>query len=110
MKKRTIVYGILSIMMPLAAFAQTYKYEPAVVTLHGKLMSAQGETPNGKKITYPALQLAKPITVQGDGDTPTEKGVALMHMVLNPKMMEAFKNMKGKEFFILTMGITRPMC
>ncbi|MDD5460432.1 MAG: DUF4431 domain-containing protein [Methylococcales bacterium] len=85
-----------SLAVPLASFAQTYKYEPAAVTLQGKLLSAPGETSDGKKITFPALQLTNPITVQGDQETPTEKGVVLMHMVLDQKMMGTFKNLKGK--------------
>jgi Domain of unknown function (DUF4431) len=44
---------------------------------------------------FPAMQLAKPIIVQGDEDTPPEKGVVLMHLVLNPKMMEAFKHLQS---------------
>jgi hypothetical protein len=80
-----------------AAGAQAIKYEPAVVSLSGTLLSSEGESPSGKAIAFPALQLAKPITVQGDADTPTERGVALMHMVLgDPKMMAAFKSLKGK--------------
>jgi uncharacterized protein len=78
------------------ASLQTYNYEPSIFTFQGKLISAPGETPDGEKITYPALQLIKPITVQGDKDTPTEKGVILMQMVLDQKMMDTFKSLKNE--------------
>lgn len=96
MKKLILTATIFCLAIPLSSFAQTYKYEPTAVTLHGKLLSSPGETPDGKRITFPALQLSKPIMVQGDQETPTEKGVTLMHMVLEPKMMETFKSLKGK--------------
>lgn len=97
MKNSIWLAALLSLAVPLSSFAQAYKYEPAVATLQGTLLSAPGETPNGKKITFPALQLAKPITVQGTSeDPPSEKGVILLHMVLNDKTMEIFKDLKGK--------------
>jgi hypothetical protein len=79
----------------VAANAQTYAYEPAVVTLTGTLILAPGESPNGKQITFPALQLANPIRVEGP-DEPPEKGVVLLHMVLNDKTMASFQTLKGK--------------
>jgi hypothetical protein len=87
--------AVVALVMPLASFAQRDTYEPAVVTLQGTLLSAPGETPDGKKMMFPAIQLSTPITVQGDQETPPEKGVVLMHVVLNPKIMEAFKKLKG---------------
>jgi len=96
MKKLILTATILSLAIPLYSFAQTYKYEPTAVTLQGKLLSAPGETPDGKKITFPALQLAKPITVQGDQETPTEKGVVLMHMVLEPNNDGSLQKPEGK--------------
>lgn len=96
MKKLILTTTIFCLGIPLSSFAQTYEYEPTAVTLYGKLLSSPGETPDGKKIRFPALQLSKPIMVQGDQETPTEKGVILMHMVLEPKMMETFKSLKGK--------------
>jgi hypothetical protein len=87
--------AVFALVMPIASFAQRYTYEPAVVTVQGKLLSAPGETPDGKKMMFPVIQLSKPIMVQGNEETPTEKGVMLMHLVLNPKMMEAFKHLKG---------------
>ena len=87
---------LLSFAFPFAAYAQAYKYEPTVVTLQGTLLSAPGEAPSGKKITFPALQLARAITVQGtSADVPTEKGVVLLHMVLDDKAMPVFKSLKG---------------
>jgi hypothetical protein len=87
--------AVFALVMPLASFVQSYTYEPAVVTLQGKLLSAPGETPDGKKMMFPAMQLSKPIMVQGDEENPAEKGIVLMHLVLNPKMMETFKHLKG---------------
>lgn len=78
------------------ANAEPIRYEPQVVTVHGKLLSAPGATPDGKKLTFPAIQLDSPITVEGDQESPTERGVVLMHLVLNPRMMESFKSLKGQ--------------
>src|ERR1035437_7213855 len=116
MKKLIPAAAIFSLSIPLSSFAQTYKYEPAMFTLQGKLLSTPGETPDGKKITFPALRLQAPITVQGDQETRTENGVALMHLVVNPKMMQVFKSKTGKSVsvtgtcFIQTMETIRPMC
>lgn len=42
------------------------------------------------------MQLASPITVQGSPEEATEKGVVLLHMSLDEKMMKTFKSLKGK--------------
>jgi hypothetical protein len=96
MKRLIFTALIFSLSSPLLGFAQTYKYEPAIVTLQGRLLLASGQTPDGKKINFPALQLPKPVTIQGDQESPTEKGVILMHMVIEPKMMNTFNSLKGK--------------
>jgi hypothetical protein len=81
----------------IASHAQSLAYEPAVVKIKGTLTSAPGESPNGKAVTFPALKLASPVIVQGTStDAPTEKGVMLMHMVLDAKTMASFKALKGK--------------
>lgn len=92
----TILAIAFSLLIGTAS-AETYKYEPSVATLKGRLVSAPGESPDGKKITFPALQLSTPITVQGLEDTPTEKGVMLLHLSLSPKMMGDFNRLKGKK-------------
>jgi len=77
-----------------------YTYGPADVTLYGKLISAPGETPDGAKLTYPAIELMSPITVEATpGDEmyePTEKGVMLIHLVLDEQTMADFKQLKGR--------------
>ena len=97
MNRYFFAVAMSAIALPPSALSQTYRYEPAVVTLQGTLLSAPGETPNGKKITFPALQLKDPITVEGtSADSPTEKGVVLLNMVLDDKTMPIYKSLKGK--------------
>jgi len=81
-------------------FDAEYKYEPTVVTLKGKIFSSSGETPDGRKISFPAIQLDSPITVQGDQEIPTEKGVVLLQMVLNPTVIDRFKALNGTTVFV----------
>ena len=83
-----------------AASAGAFRYEPAVVTLRGQLISARGESPDGKEISFPALQLQNSITLQGTQEIPTEKGVLLMHVVLDSAMMDAFTTLKGKQVVV----------
>ena len=46
---------------------RTYQYEPNVVTLHGKLLTAPGLTPDGEQTTFPAFQLdQRPYSVRQD--------------------------------------------
>nr|WP_319566306.1 DUF4431 domain-containing protein [uncultured Rhodoferax sp.] len=87
---------VLTVGSAFPSFAEIYKYEPATVSLQGKLLSATGETPDGKKIKYPALRLHSPIMVNGDQNTPTEKGVLLLHMALGDETMAEFKRLKGQ--------------
>jgi hypothetical protein len=80
----------------VVSIAQPYRYEPVVVTLQGTLVSAPGQTPDGKPLTFPALKLNAPIAVLGSGDSPAESNVDLLHMVLNQKTAAAFRDLKGK--------------
>ncbi len=100
MRPITAVLVLFCALISSAAFAQTYTYGPSEVTLYGTLISAPGETPDGVKLTYPALELAIPITVNATpGDEayePTEKGVLLIHLVLDKEAMEQFKQLKGR--------------
>ena len=94
---RKIIVALFFTAASALTAAQPYAYEPAVVRLTGTLMSAPGEAPSGKKITFPALQLASPIVVAGTSEeSPTEKGVMLLHMVLDEKSMATFKALQGK--------------
>ena len=99
-RKKTMKKTIIALFFAAASAitaAQPYAYEPAVVRLTGTLMSPPGEAPSGKKITFPALQLSSPIVVTGTSEeSPTEKGVMLLHMVLDEKLMATFKALKGK--------------
>lgn len=99
---KTLVYSVILLLVSTSfAFAeQSFEYEPTVVKLRGKLISAPGETPLGKKIQYPALQLYSPISVEGTEDFPAEKGVMLLHMVLESKMMKIYKKNKGKSVLV----------
>lgn len=86
---------------PAVPITTTHKYEPAVVTLQGTLLSAVGKTPDGEKITFPAIQLVNPITVQGTSvEEPTENNVTLLHMVLDEKTRELFKSLKGNRVIV----------
>jgi len=80
------------------ASAKTLPYDPAVVTLQGTLLSGNGMTPDGKKLKFPAIRLAEPISVPEDEprDWSAEKDVVLLHMALDEKNMAAFKRLKGK--------------
>lgn len=100
MRLMTSLLVILSTLISSAAFAQTYAYGPSEVTLYGTLISAPGETPDGAKITYPALELVLPITVSSTpGDElfePTEKGVMLIHLALDKETADQFVQLKGR--------------
>ena len=91
---------LLAIVLGGPALAQTYTYG-AKVTLQGTLVSPEGFTPDEKKLTYPALQLAKPIAVHlgpesdQNFDEP-ERGVMLLHLVLDQPNRQAFKKLKGQ--------------
>lgn len=97
LEKRTS--GRFMLTFELRNTVQAYRYEPDVVVLQGMLLSALGETPDGVKITFPAVRLMAPITVQGtlgDDFKETEEGVVLVQMALNEKMMNIYKSLKGK--------------
>ena len=89
----------LLIFLSGGAWAQQYRYG-AEVTLYGTIVSAPGETPDGKRNAYPALELVVPVTVNpepGDEEfSPTAKGVMLLQMVLDQRGMAEFKRLKGK--------------
>jgi len=92
---------LIALAFALAASLATAKplpYEPAIVTLQGTLLSADGMTPDGAKLKFPAIRLAKPISVPEDEprDWPAEKNVVLLHMALDEKNMAAFKRLKGQ--------------
>lgn len=91
---------LLFCLVSSSAFAQTYSYGPSEVSLYGTLISAPGETPDGAKLTYPALELVVPITVNatpGDEDLePTEIGVMLIHLALEKDSSAQFKELKGR--------------
>jgi hypothetical protein len=83
------------------AFAGTSTYQPhKKISLQGRLISAKGATPDGKAINFPALQLTQAIVVMGDEESPTEKGVLLLHMVLNQDLMPTFIKLKGQTVLV----------
>ena len=100
------------------ATAKPLPYEPAVVTLQGTLLSADGMKPEGEKLKFPAIRIAEPISVPEDEprDWSAEKDVVLLHMALDEKNTAAFKRLKGKpvkvtgKLFIRTMATTRRTC
>ena len=98
--KRYLPLAFFMLVFSCVALAASYGYEPHKVTLSGRLISADGETPDGKALKFPALQLNQPILVEGNQDTPTEKGVLLLHVVLNQDMMKKFKELKGKSVVV----------
>ena len=91
------------------ASANPLPYEPTIVTLQGTLLSADGMTPDGAKLKFPAIRLAKPISVPEDEprDWPAEKNVVLLHMALDEKNMAAFKRLKGQTVKV-TGGLFHP--
>jgi hypothetical protein len=92
---------LLAALPCVLASAQTYRYGPVRVALSGTLLSAPGQTPDGEALTFPALRLAAPITVDATpGDTgidePTERNVSLLHLALDARTMPIFKRLKGQ--------------
>lgn len=94
---RALIALVFALTASLAS-ASPLAYEPAIVTLQGTLLSADGMTPDGAKLKFPAIRLAKPISVPEDEprDWPAEKNVVLLHMALDEKNMAAFKRLKGQ--------------
>ncbi|NOT19635.1 MAG: DUF2628 domain-containing protein [Sideroxydans sp.] len=73
-----------------------YEYEPTVVTLKGKLISAKGETPDEKEVSYPALQLDSPISIRGNGESNNpETGVTIIQLALNKQLWPVYESSKG---------------
>lgn len=78
--------------------AQTYRYGPDEVSLYGTLVSMPGETADGKKYMYPAIQLFSPISVQAQDEySPYAGGVLLIQLNLNDSLMRAYQRLKGKQ-------------
>ena len=74
-----------------------FKYESAI-TLHGKLVSAEGEGADEKIHTYPALQLEKAISVLGSDEINTsESGVVLIQLSLNEALFKLYEELIGKD-------------
>lgn len=91
---------IIALILPSEiALAQSYSYGSDVI-LYGTLVSPSGETPDELKINFPALELVFPITVNGtpgeEDFQPTEKGIMLLHLLLDEKRMAEFKSLKGR--------------
>jgi hypothetical protein len=97
---RFLKIGLTLVAFTASAFAATYTYGPQKVRLQGRLISADGATPDGKAIKFPALELTRPIVVVGDEESPTEKGVRVLQMVLNQNLMKDFKTLKGQSVLV----------
>ena len=94
--RRAILAAVAALAMPVA-MAQSYHYEPAQTVLTGVLTRETGETPDGKKVLFPAIRLPRAITVQGDEESPTEKGVVMLHVILGKSSTNAsFKSLLGQ--------------
>lgn len=77
--------------------AQTYRYAPDEVSLYGTLVSMPGETADGKKYMYPAIQLFTPISVQAQDEySPYAGGVLLIQLSLTDGLMRTYQRLKGK--------------
>ncbi|MEN5206218.1 DUF4431 domain-containing protein [Stenotrophomonas sp. TWI700] len=77
--------------------AQTYRYGPDEVSLYGTLVSMPGETADGKKYMYPAIQLFTPISVQAQDEySPYAGGVLLIQLSLTDGLMRTYQRLKGK--------------
>lgn len=98
---RILKIALTLLTFTACAFAGTSTYQPhKKISLQGRLISADGATPDGKAIKFPALQLSQAIVVMGDEESPSEKGVLLLHMVLNQEMMPTFKKLKGQTVLV----------
>ncbi|WP_447730095.1 DUF4431 domain-containing protein [Pseudoxanthomonas suwonensis] len=102
MKTAILLALMLITWIASPAHAQTYKYAPEEVTLYGTLVSMPGESPDGRKYMYPAVQLVTPISVQRQDDySPYEGGVLLLQLVLNQEMMHSYQRLRGKRVSII---------
>jgi hypothetical protein len=105
---KSAVALILAASVSFAAVAQTVYYEPAQVTLGGTMITAKGQTPDGKTLDFPALALpaSLPISVESEPGSceeaceEPESGVTLLHMVLSQDTMNQFKSLKGKPVMV----------
>ncbi len=96
MLRRLLLVAGLALAAGHAA-AQTYQYEPAQVIITGVVTRETGESPDGARVQFPAVRLLRPITVQGDDEWPTEKGVVLMHAILSkPELAATHRRLIGK--------------
>lgn len=85
-----------ALLMVPSVHAQTYRYGPDEVSLYGTLVSMPGETADGKKYMYPAVQLFAPISVQAqDAYSPYAGGVLLIQLNLNGELMSTYQRLKG---------------
>lgn len=94
--RRAVLASAVALVMP--AMAQSYHYEPEQTILAGVLTRETGESPDGQKVSFPAIRLPRAITVQGNEETPTEKGVVLLHVILGSSdMASTYKRLLGKK-------------
>lgn len=78
-----------------------YDYEPAIVSLRGKLVSAKGQTPDEQEVSYPALQLEGSISVHGsDEANQAERGVALIQLALGASQWPVYKELGGQNVVV----------
>lgn len=78
-----------------------YDYEPAIVALRGKLISAKGQTPDEQEVSYPALQLEGSISVHGsDEANQAERGVALIQLALGASQWPVYKELGGQNVVV----------
>lgn len=97
MKTRLTFAALTCAVMAMPAMAQSYHYEPEQTVLTGVLTRETGESPDGEKVIFPAIRLPRAITVNGDEETPTEKGVVMLHVILGKgNTSSSFKSLVGK--------------
>lgn len=72
------------------------------VSISGTLTVGNGEGPNNEKVSFPAIRLDAPITVNGvpggditDGDTET--GVKFIQLVLSSELHKKFQSLSGQQ-------------
>ncbi len=87
-ESKVAVVQTTSVSNPVTVSYPEYS-ESEIVALQGRLVSAPGETPDGAKVMFRALQLAKSITVKGDS-------VRLMQLVLDGKTSDQYAALSGK--------------
>lgn len=85
---RTAISALLMLVIGVCS-AQTYQYEPAQSVVSGVLTRELGQTPDGARVRFPAVRLPRPITIEGDEETPTEKGAVMLHVILKDRHQSA---------------------